>query len=184
MLLTTDADLARYLHLFTLLPTTTITALMQTHARKPSARTAHHRLAAEFVALVHGREAAEQAASQHARMFGRRTTEGSASVPSTAGLEVDALVPTAKLAREEVVAVPLVRVLCDAGIVASRSEGRRLLLAGGCYLGYVEDGSLKYRKVVGGEAEETVVGEQDLVDGRMLVVRKGKGKVRVVEVVE
>ncbi|KAH9949581.1 hypothetical protein B0H21DRAFT_777191 [Amylocystis lapponica] len=51
---TTDADVGRYLKMFTLLPMSAIDDVLESHMRSPEARTAQHLLAQEVTELVHG----------------------------------------------------------------------------------------------------------------------------------
>lgn len=64
-----DADVGRYLKLFTFLSIPRIYQVLAEHQKDPSKRTAQHLLAFEFVHLAHGNEAAKSAESQHQRLF-------------------------------------------------------------------------------------------------------------------
>lgn len=68
---TADADVERYLKLFTFLPLDQITILCDRHRADPSKRIAQHALAHEFVDLIHGAEAAKDAEKQHRALFQR-----------------------------------------------------------------------------------------------------------------
>lgn len=68
---TADADVERYLKLFTFLTLPEIQGLMAKHKHDPSARVPHHALAFEFVSLVHGETAAKEAESQHKSIFSK-----------------------------------------------------------------------------------------------------------------
>jgi len=68
---TADADVERYLKLFTFLTLPEIQGLMAKHKHDPSARVPHHALAYEFVSLVHGETAAKETESQHKSIFSK-----------------------------------------------------------------------------------------------------------------
>lgn len=73
-------------------------------------------------------------------------------------------------------------VLQQAGLVKSRGEGRRLVASGGVYVAsrpYTGD-QVEFRAVSSPEA----VVDGYLLDDRLLVVRMGKWKVKVIEVVD
>ena len=56
-----DADVERYLKLFTFLPMSVIKSTMEQHETDQSKRVAQHKLAYEFVELVHGLTNAQEA---------------------------------------------------------------------------------------------------------------------------
>ncbi|KAH0312271.1 tyrosyl-tRNA synthetase, partial [Aureobasidium melanogenum] len=60
-----DADVERYLKLFTFLPMNHISTVMAEHQVDPSQRKAQHLLAREIVDFVHGPEEAENTQNQH-----------------------------------------------------------------------------------------------------------------------
>ncbi|KAG9189677.1 tyrosyl-tRNA synthetase [Alternaria panax] len=68
---TADADVERYLKLFTFLPLDSIALLMARQAQDPSKRLAQHILAREIVELAHGAASAKQAEVAHKDAFGQ-----------------------------------------------------------------------------------------------------------------
>src|SRR5437588_1779752 len=111
-----DADVGKFLKLFTVLPLDEITrleALEDTEINE-----AKKVLATEATALLHGREAADEAAET-----ARRTFEGG---------DFAANLPSVTLARSELQAgVGLLNALVRAGLVGSNGEARRQIKAGG-----------------------------------------------------
>lgn len=71
---TADADVFRYLKLFTFIPTNKIDSICDKSKVEPSKRLAQHALAREFVELIHGEQAAKDAAAQHAALFQKGPT--------------------------------------------------------------------------------------------------------------
>ena len=65
LLSTADADVERYLKMFTLLPLNAIENLMRKHADDRSKRIPQRALAAEFIELVHGKANVEKAQQQY-----------------------------------------------------------------------------------------------------------------------
>ncbi|MFL4980012.1 MAG: tyrosine--tRNA ligase, partial [Xanthobacteraceae bacterium] len=113
---TEDADVARFLKLFTILPLDEIGRLAALEGQELN--DAKKVLATEATALVHGRAAAEQAAET-----ARRTFEEGAVAETLPSVEI----PRAELEQGLGVLTAFVR----AGLVNSTSEARRQIQAGG-----------------------------------------------------
>jgi tyrosyl-tRNA synthetase len=134
-----DADVARFLKLFTTLPMSDIARLAALGGAEINE--AKKTLATEATALVHGRAAADQAAETARQTFEQGGV--SADLPSV-------LVPSAELAA----GVGVLSAFVTAGLVPSTGEARRQIQSGGLR---VND-----RPVTDPRA---VVGTDDLVDG-------------------
>lgn len=117
---TEDADVGRFLALFTFLPMGEVRALAALEGAE--LRRAKEVLAAEATALTHGRAAAEEAQAASRAAFGGADDDLSA-IPSVT-------LPAADLAA----GVPIVDLLIAAGLVKSRGEARRLVEQGGAYV--------------------------------------------------
>jgi tyrosyl-tRNA synthetase len=116
---TDDADVGRFLRLFTELPIAEIARLEQLAGSEINE--AKKVLATEATALAHGRAAAEQAADTARQAF----EQGEAAET----------LPTIVIARAELEAgVPVFRLLVEAGLAASNGEARRLIRGGGARL--------------------------------------------------
>ncbi|MBN8901794.1 MAG: tyrosine--tRNA ligase, partial [Rhodospirillales bacterium] len=113
---TEDADVGRFLKLFTDLPLDEIARLESLGGAEINE--AKKVLATEATALAHGREAAELAAETARRAF--EEGEAAATLPS---IEV----PQAEL----VTGIPAFRLFTLAGLAASNGEARRLIRGGG-----------------------------------------------------
>jgi tyrosyl-tRNA synthetase len=159
-----DADIGALLRIFSFQSSEAIEALEAETAARPEARSAQQSLASELTALVHGADAAAQAASASAALFGRG---------ELAELDQDTLtVAVAELPRAEVRGpMPaLAELLVAAGLAESHSSARRIVADGGAYV--------NNRRVT--NAEE-VPGDGDLLHGRWLVLRRGKRSLAAVE---
>ena len=71
----TDANVGRYLRLFTFIPLEEINELLSHHEHEPSKRAAQRRLAREVVELIHGSEEANSVESQHRLLFSSPDTQ-------------------------------------------------------------------------------------------------------------
>ena len=119
---TADADVGRFLKYFTFLTPTEIDELVRESEVAPEKRQAQRVLAREATALVHGARATQEAERAGQRAFGMDLAgilgDETGSVPGS-------VLPATDAPR------PVWRVLKDAGIVPSTSEGRRLIQQGG-----------------------------------------------------
>ncbi|MGW3961722.1 tyrosine--tRNA ligase [Amycolatopsis sp. NPDC005003] len=156
-----DADVVRYLRMFTFLDQEEIAALAEDTEQRPHLRAAQKRLAEEFTTLVHGEEQTRQVINASQALFGRgelgdldeRTLDAAmAEVPN--GKVDPSGEPT------------IVDLLLAGGLVDSKGAARRTLKEGGAYVNNV--------KVVD---EEWKPSREDALHGKWLVVRKGKRNV-------
>jgi tyrosyl-tRNA synthetase len=147
---TEDADVGRFLALFTFLPMDEVRVLAALEGA--DLRRAKEVLAFETTALTHGRPAAEEAQAASRAAFGGADDDLSA-IPSVT-------LPAADLAA----GVPIVDLLVAAGLAPSRGQARRLVEQGGAYVNGVA--------VSGVDARVTHAG-----DGPLLL-RSGKKHLR------
>ena len=116
---TEDADVARFLKLFTTLPMDEIARLMALQGAEINA--AKIMLANEATALLHGREAAEAAAETARKTFEEGTLAADLPTIVVSGAEIAA-------------GLGLLSAFVKAGIVASTGEARRQIKSGGLRL--------------------------------------------------
>jgi len=127
---TEDADVGRFLKLFTFLPMGEIKKLEALGGAEINE--AKKRLAFEVTKLLHG-EAAAQAASETARKVFEEGASGGD-------------LPTVAVSRADLSAgIPLTKLLVDAGFAKSNGEARRLIEGGGASVNdnKIEDGGYK-----------------------------------------
>jgi tyrosyl-tRNA synthetase len=140
---TEDADVGRFLRLFTDLPLDRIAALERLSGAEINE--AKKVLATEATALAHGRAAADEAAETARGTFEQGIAADTLPTYLVSGPDLDA-------------GIPVFRLLADAGLVSSNSEARRLVRGGGA--------RLNDRPV---EDENYQVTRRDLVDGAVKV---------------
>ena len=170
---------------------------MEEHGFDPGKRKAQHHLALEVLTLVHGEDIANTARSEHQMMRNpsllapsRRDDTFRSSYGSHHAATSQPEPPTANkdstrhivLRRSEVLGKPLGSVLHAAGLADSGSHGRRLVSSGAVYLASRAQGAQQELTFVQYKYPMHTVEAQMLVDGRLLV-RTGKWKVRVIEVI-
>jgi len=161
-----DADVIRYLRMFTFLTREEIDALEEDTRERPHLRAGQRRLAAEFTTLVHGAHATEQVIAASGALFGRGELRDLDSSTLDATM---AEVPTgaARLADGPTI----VDLLVTSGLADSRGAARRAVKEGGAYV--------NNQKIAD---EEWSPGSDDLLHGRWLVVRRGKRSAAGVEI--
>jgi tyrosyl-tRNA synthetase len=161
-----DADVIRYLRLFTFLDQAEIDALAADTAERPHLRAAQKRLAEEFTKLVHGEHETTQVIAASQALFGRGDL---ASLDAGTLDAAMAEVPTgsAKLADEPTI----VDLLIASGLSESRGAARRTVNEGGAYVNNAKVAD-----------EAWVPAQTDLLHGKWLVIRRGKRNTAGVEV--
>ena len=151
-----DDAVDQHLKMFTTVPLEEIASVMEEHRRDPARRAAQRRLAREVTGLVHGEAEAERADTLSRGAF----DVGHNLDPSVLEAQEDQL-PTTRLP-SDALPVRAVELAARAALVGSISAGARLARQGGLYLNEVA------------QPEDRVVGPEDLIEGRWLLLRSGK----------
>ena len=130
---TEDADVGRFLRLFTELPLDEIARLETLEGAEVNEAKAI--LATEATALCHGREAAEGAAAAARRTFGNPVDVGASVEPGPPQASANVTVadlPGIEVSRSRLdEGIPVYDLLREAGLAKSNSEARRLIRGGG-----------------------------------------------------
>lgn len=166
---TDDADVEKYLKMFTFLELDEIAQLIVEHDADRGKRSAQRRLAAEVTTWVHGAEGARRALAVSQLLFGGAVAD--LRDEDLTPLLGDA--PATEVPRLELGAgVGLLDLLVRAGLAASKGEARRLIEQGGIYLNNVRiDDSAR------------TIGVTDLATESMALLRSGKKKMRILRAV-
>ncbi len=156
-----DADAVRYLKYFTLLPLGEIEELAFALASEPHRRAAQRALAEDVTRRLHG-ETGLAAAQRATRALFSGEIDG-LSAGEIADVFSD--VPSSKIARAEFdgEGKPVIDLLVEAALATSRGDARRSIEGGGVYVNNVRV-----------ESVDATVGSGDSVEGRFLLIRKGK----------
>jgi len=160
---TDDADVVRFLKIFTFRTREEIAELEAAVAERPAAREAQRVLAADVTALVHGTEAVDKAVAASRALFGKGDLR-----------ELDAATLGAAVAElpraEGTVGEPLVDLFVATGLVKSKGEARRSVAEGGL--------SVNNERVTDAEAR---LEAGSLLHGRWVLLRRGRRTLGVVE---
>jgi tyrosyl-tRNA synthetase len=165
-----DRDVVRLLKWFTLLDRAEIEGLEEATKARPAKREAQRRLAGEVTMAVHGQDGVDEALRVTAAFF-----EGELS-----GLGADAIedvlesAPAGEVPRSSLQGgMPFDRFAVAAGLAPSFAEARRLVDQGGAYL---NDARVRDAK-----APVTV---EHLIDGKVIVLRRGAKTYRLVRITD
>ena len=153
---TDDADVVRFMALFTLLPMDELQRVDNLEGAELNAAKAI--LAFEATGIAHGAEAASQALEASASVFGMPVIpEGlipSSAIPRKGGAGSDASVPGSEMKADELKdGVPAVDLFVMTGLTKSKSDARRLLTQGGGYLNGERIQAFD-QLITGGDAED------------------------------
>ena len=159
-----DADVVRFLKIFTFLDRARIEELEVEVAERPHARAAQKALAAEVTKLVHGEEEYERVLGATNALWGGgdlRAIDADTLASATSDL------PRATLKLGE---ATMVDALVETGLEKGRGAARRTIASGGAYLNNVKF-----------EDTEAVFTADDVLAGHRLLIRKGRRTLAVIE---
>lgn len=167
-----DEEAARYIKIFTLLGREEVEALIAEHSLDPGRRQLQRRLGEEVTVMVHGREEYEKALAATEILFGKATKESLLKLDEKTLLAVFSGVPHFEVARAEAVGAKAVDLFAEkTQCFASKGEMRKLVQGGGV--------SLNKEKL---SAFDKIITEEDLLDGKYLLVQRGKKNYNLITV--
>ena len=165
---TDDADVEKYLKVFSFKEQNEIERLIETVKVNPGAREAQRELARELTSLVHGVDECEKVEAASKALFGQGELKDLDLKTLTAALSQ---LPKATISKDE--SFPTwVDLLAATGVVDSKSAARRIVKENGAYL--------NNEKISGEDFAPT---KENLIHGKFLVLRKGKRDLASVEVI-
>lgn len=160
---TDDADVVRYLKVFSFRTREQLAELETAVAERPAAREAQRALAYEVTSLVHGAAATELVVAASQALFGRGSLADLDAATLAAAV---AELPSAPGAAGDAIA----DLLAATGVVASKGAARRAIAEGGASVNNVRVAT-----------EDAVLSADDLLHGRWAVLRRGKRTLAVVD---
>ncbi len=167
-----DEDAEKYIKIFTFLTKEEIEQLTEEHRKAPHTRLLQKTLAREITVMVHSEEEYENAVEASQILFGKGTTESLMKLDEKTFLDVFKGVPQAEITKEELENTGLLDFLsAKAGAFKSNGEARRMLKDNAV--------SINKQKI----KEDYKLSEKDLINGKYILVQKGKKNYFVVKVV-
>lgn len=159
-----DEEAERYIRIFTSLDREEIEALIAAHRADPGRRSLQKRLGEEVTCMVHGREEYEMALEASAILFGKATKESLCRLDEDTLLSVFDGVPRFQVARESIIGAKAVDLFAETTqCFPSKGEMRKMTQGGGVSLNKEKLGAF-----------DQVIGESDLLNGKYLLVQRGK----------
>ncbi|MFI1679928.1 tyrosine--tRNA ligase [Streptomyces sp. NPDC020607] len=161
---TDDRDISTYMRILSFKSREELEEIEKQTEERPQARAAQRALAEELTTLVHGADQCAAVIAASKALFGQGELGDLDEATLAAALSELPRVEVAELG-------PVVDLLAEVGLVASKSAARRTVKEGGAYVNNV--------KVA---AEDAVPVREELLHGRWLVLRRGKKNLAAVEV--
>lgn len=168
----TDVDAERFIKFYTFLDKAEIENLIIEHKTAPHERKLQKKLAEEVTIWVHNTEEYEKAVKASEILFGRSTAEDLINLDEVTFLEIFDGVPQKELSKSEIIGSNIVDLISEkTGFLKSKSEAQRELKGNAI--------SVNKDKV----NEHYVAKENDLIDGKFLLLQKGKRNYFIVKAV-
>ncbi len=158
-----DEDAKRYVKIFTMLDRDTIEGAIAAHEQCPEKRELQKILAREVTVMVHGQKEYETAVAASQMLFGKATAEDLKSLDEKTFLAVFDGVPTFNISRDKLPLGILDALAVETSVFPSKGEARKMIQQNGF--------SLNKEKMSDIARSLT---EDDIIDGKYILVQKGK----------
>jgi tyrosyl-tRNA synthetase len=159
-----DADVSRYIRIFTLFKREEIEAMELEHNKAPHLRLLQKALAKDITIRVHSEEDYNTAVDASEILFGKSTTEMLKKLNEETLLAVFEGVPMSDISKRDIAqGIPVIDFISEkTNITSSKSEARRML----------KEGSISINKAK--VDENYSISENDLLNNLYILVQKGK----------
>ena len=170
-----DDDAEKFIKIFTMLSRQEIEELVSAHQAEPHLRILQKKLAAEVTVMVHSQADYDVAVGASQILFGKGTTEQLRSMDEGTFLSVFEGVPLFDVPASLLSGGVTLSDLCavNTGVAESKGEFKRLVMGGGV--------SLNKEKI---DNPEMMVQEQMLLNGKYLLLQKGKKSYYLIRVLK
>lgn len=158
-----DEDAEKYIKIFTMLERETIEKAIEEHRADPGRRTLQKLLAEDVTRMVHGQEELDKAIRASQILFGKASAEDLRSLDEKTFLAVFDGVPTFNVPKDKLPVGILDFLAVETQVFPSKGEARKMIQGNGF--------SLNKEKMTDINRQ---VGEGDIIDGKYILVQKGK----------
>ena len=158
-----DEDAEKYIKIFTMLERETIEKAIEEHRADPGRRTLQKLLAEEVTRMVHGQEELDKAIRASQILFGKARAEDLRSLDEKTFLAVFDGVPTFNVPKDKLPVGILDFLAVETQVFPSKGEARKMIQGNGF--------SLNKEKMTDINRQ---IGEGDIIDGKYILVQKGK----------
>ena len=168
-----DEDAEKFIKIFTLLEQTAIIDLILQHNENPHQRLLQKTIAQEVTRMVHSEEELQKVIQASEILFGKATAEALKNLERQTFLEVFEGVPQAEISLAELnQGIDMIALLASkTQFLSSNGEARRAL----------KENSISVNKAK--VDENYSIGANDLIDGKYVLLQRGKKNYFIVEVV-
>ncbi|CCH46698.1 Tyrosyl-tRNA synthetase [Wickerhamomyces ciferrii] len=171
---TPDSEVSKLLKIFTLLPLKQIEEIISKHEQDPSLRYAQRILSNEVTDLIHGVGSGKSAAIISSILY-PLPDQPYPDIGSDELIDAFENANVLKtLPKEEFLNKPFSFILSKVQEI-SKNESRKLISSGGVYQGF--------DRIRIDTSDSMLLGEDQLIDGKVLLLRVGKGKYHVIQLV-
>ena len=158
-----DEDAERYIKIFTSLDKETIETLISEHKADPGRRVLQRRLAEEVTVMVHSKAALDMAIEASSILFGKATKEALERLDEQTFLDVFDGVEKYEITADQLGQPAIELLTATAPVFPSKGEMRKMVQGGGV--------SINKEKLT--DAQRAIT-SSDLIDGKYILVQKGK----------
>lgn len=170
-----DEDASKYIRIFTTLDKETIENLEKEHSEAPHLRILQKEIAKNVTIMVHSEEDFEMAVKASSILFGKSSTEDLAALDERTFLQVFDGVPQVQINKADFdgmeSVLDLFGEMSQGVIFASKGEARKMIQGGGV--------SINKEKI----SDPNSAFSSDLLQGKYLLVQKGKKNYYIVEII-
>lgn len=168
-----DDDAERYIKIFTLLDRKTIEDAIEEHRKDPGRRLLQQLIAKEITTMIHGEKEYENAVSASKMLFGNSTSDELRKLDEKTFLAVFNGVPTFDVRRSDLPCNILDFLAVKTQVFPSKGEARKMVQGNGV--------SINKDKVTD---IERAICENDIVDGKYILVQKGKKNYFIINIID
>ena len=168
-----DEDAKNYIKIFTLMPKVEIDALIVDHEEAPHLRVLQKTLGKDVTIRVHGEDAYHRAIEASEILFGKDTAEQLKNIEERDLLDIFEGVPQFDISKSDLVSgIQIIDLLAQKSqVFQSNGEARRMLQSNAVSINKLKVGADK------------VIGVDDLLNGKYILVQKGKKNYFLLKVV-
>ena len=167
-----DDDAERYIKIFTMLDRETIETLIAEHREDPGQRKLQKVLAREVTVMCHGQAEYDNALAASGMLFGNATSEALRKLDERTFLAVFSGVPTFTVPKADLPCNLLDLLAVKTQVFPSKGEARKMVQGGGVSLNKDKVSDIGYE-----------VSEQDILDGKYILVQRGKKNYYILNIV-
>ncbi|MFN0030572.1 MAG: tyrosine--tRNA ligase [Flavobacteriales bacterium] len=158
-----DADVANYIRIFTLMSEEEINSIESEHAKDPGQRVLQKALARDITLRVHSEQDYQQALAASEILFGKSTDEDLKQLNTETLLDIFEGVPQGTVAKAEIEnGIAINEVLVKSGFIASNGEAKRAL----------QENSVSVNKMKIDASR--IIQKEDLLNGKFVLLQRGK----------